>query len=206
MPLLAVSMPTPISTPEPERHRGRPSLSEEEHEARRLARNRARREQRRAARAAAEAPPPPILEPLPTPPPVEVAPPAPLHVYFALGQRARALLGFGLGAFVPLASYMEIHFEVAAHPQLWFLVAGALVYSAISVYTWAVEAFHYRLKAVGFVVLLEGTMTFCSIAWLSLAGLAILMILNAVTAAVTLQARKTRPADSPDSGLSFLTR
>jgi hypothetical protein len=105
------------------------------------------------------------------------------------------LLGFGLGAFVPLASYMEIHFEVGHHPQLWFLVAGALAYSAISVYTWAVEAFHYRLKALGFVVLLEGTMTFCSILWLSLAGLAILMILNAITAAVTLQAR------SPESGL-----
>lgn len=96
---------------------------------------------------------------------------------------------------MPLASYMEIHFEVGHHPQLWFLVAGALAYSAISVYTWAVEAFHYQLKALGFVVLLEGTMTFCSILWLSLAGLAILMILNAITAAVTLQAR------SPDSGL-----
>jgi hypothetical protein len=191
-------MPTPISTPEPERHRGRPSLSEEEREERRQARNKARREQRRAARAAAVVPPPPpIVEPLPAPPsPVEVAPPAPPRVYFALGQRARAVLGFGLGTFVPLASYMEIHFEVGKHPALWFLVAGALVYSAISVYTWAVEAFHYRLKAIGFVVLLEGTMTFCSILWLSLAGLAILMILNAITAAVTLQGRS-----SPDSGL-----
>jgi hypothetical protein len=197
-PLAAVSMPTPISTPEPERHRGRPSLTDEEREARRLARNQARREQRKAARAAAVAPPPPIVEPLPPPPPpsVESAPPAPPRIYFALGRRARALLGFGLGAFVPLASYTEIHMEVGKHPELWFLVAGALVYSAISVYTWAVEAFHYRLKAIGFVVLLEGTMTFCSILWLSLAGLAILMILNAITAAVTLQGR-----NSPDSGL-----
>lgn len=193
MPLLATvpTPPTPISAPEPERHRGRPALTDEEREERRLARNKARREQRQAAHVAVEPPPPAVEpeEPQPTPPP------APPHVYFALGQRARALLGFGLGAFVPLASYMEIHFEVGHHPQLWFLVAGALAYSAISVYTWAVEAFHYQLKALGFVVLLEGTMTFCSILWLSLAGLAILMILNAITAAVTLQAR------SPDSGL-----
>jgi len=193
MPLLAaVSMPTPISEPEPERHRGRPALTDEEREARRLARNKARREQRQAAHVAVEPPPPPAVEPQE---PQPIPPPAPPRVYFALGQRARALLGFGLGAFVPLASYMEIHFEVGHHPQLWFLVAGALAYSAISVYTWAVEAFHYRLKALGFVVLLEGTMTFCSILWLSLAGLAILMILNAITAAVTLQAR------SPESGL-----
>ena len=126
-PLAAVSMPTPISTPEPERHRGRPSLTDEEREARRLARNQARREQRKAARAAAVAPPPPIVEPLPPPPPppVEAAPPAPPRIYFALGRRARALLGFGLGAFVPLASYTEIHMEVGKHPALWFLVAEA---------------------------------------------------------------------------------
>lgn len=219
---LLATLPAPHSEPEPSRHPGRPPLSVEEREARRQARNQARnqarRDQRRAAREAQTPLPAMEAAPLPAPPPVVCAAPsvpeAPPRVYFALGQRARALLGFGLGAFVPLASYMEIHFEVGTHPQLWFLVAGALAYSAISVYTWAVEAFHYRLKALGFVVLLEGTMTFCSIAWLSLAGLAILMILNAITAAVTLQ--RPEPASgfesmeanqlrrSPDSGLSIL--
>ena len=193
---LLATLPNPSSTPKPTR-RGRPPLSPEEHEQRRRDRNRARREQRRAAHESAQ---PPVVE-VAEPEPLAVAPP---RVYFALGQRARALLGFGLGAFVPLASYMEIHFEVGTHPQLWFLVAGALAYSAISVYTWAVEAFHYRIKALGFVVLLEGTMTFCSITWLSLAGLAILMILNAITAAVTLQARTPHIERSPDSGLSIL--
>lgn len=213
---LLATVPTPSGIAEVT-HRGRPPLSPEERERRRSARNKVRREQRRAARAAIEqqqtpasAPPqPPATDPQQAPP-TSATP----RVYFALGQRARAVLGFGLGAFVPLASYMEIHFEVAAHPQLWFLVAGALAYSAISVYTWAVKAFHYRLKALGFVVLLEGTMTFCGIEWLSLAGLSILMVLNAITAAVTLQ--RPEPASgfesmeanqlrrSPDSGLSIL--
>jgi hypothetical protein len=74
------------------------------------------------------------------------------------------------------------------------LVAGGLVYSAFSVFGWARQAFNHRLKALGFVVLLEGTLTFCSVVWLSLAGLAILMVLNGVTAAVTLQT----PAEEPE--------
>lgn len=106
---------------------------------------------------------------------------------FRKGGRLSALVGLILGGFVPLASYTLVHLEVATRPLLWVLVAGGLIYSAISVYAWARQAFGYRLKALGFVVLLEGTLTFCSVQWLSLAGLAILMVLNGVTAAVTLQ-------------------
>jgi len=61
------------------------------------------------------------------------------------------------------------------------------VYSAFSVFGWAKKAFRHTLKALGFVVLLEGTLTFCSVRWLSLAGLAILMTLNGAAAAVALQ-------------------
>jgi hypothetical protein len=106
---------------------------------------------------------------------------------FAAGNRLSAFVGLILGGFVPLASYTLIHQEVASRPALWALVAGGLVYSAFSVYGWGRQAFDHRWKALGFVVLLEGTLTFCSIAWLSLTGLAILMVLNGVTAAVTLQ-------------------
>jgi hypothetical protein len=109
---------------------------------------------------------------------------------FQQGGRLSALVGLVLGGFVPLASYTLIHQEVAARPQLWALVAGGLVYSAISVYAWACQAFENRMKALGFVVLLEGTLTFCSVRWLSLAGLAILMVLNGVSAAVILQKPK----------------
>ncbi len=106
---------------------------------------------------------------------------------FSRGGRLSAFVGLILGGFVPLASYTLIHLEVATRPLLWILVCGGLIYSAISVYGWALQAFHYRLKALGFVILLEGTLTFCSVRWLSLAGLAILMVINGLSAAVMLQ-------------------
>lgn len=109
---------------------------------------------------------------------------------FRSGSRLSALVGLVLGSFVPLASFTLIHMEVAARPRMWALVGGGLVYSAISVYGWAAHAFENRFKALGFVILLEGTLTFCHVVWLSLAGLAILMTLNGVTAAVTLQKPK----------------
>lgn len=174
---LAIVPSTP-STSQPTRHRGRPALTPEERVARIEARKLARRKTPQQLPAAMTPEDPPAVVPLPP------------RVYFVLSQRARAFLGLALGAFVPLASYSIVHIEVARRPQLWVLVAGGLAYSAISVYTWAVQAFHYRLKALGFVVLLEGTLTFCTILWLSLSGLAILMILNAITAATTLQKPK----------------
>ena len=184
--------------PESTRHRGRPPLPPAE----RAARAEARKETRRLARHQSHH----ALKVVPAQDSIPV--PAP-HVYFALGQRARALLGFAVGAFVPLASYTVVHTEVSTRPLMWFLVAGGLLYSSTSVYSWAVQMFHWRLRALGFVVLLESTLTFCNIHWLGLAGLAILMLLNALNAAVALQqskitevlATEDEPCYSPDSGL-----
>jgi hypothetical protein len=106
------------------------------------------------------------------------------QLLFTLKNCLLALFGFALGGFVPLASYTLIHQEVSKRPALWALVAGGLVYSAVSVYTWGVTFFQYRLKAAGFVVLLEGTLTFCSIRWLCLSGLSILIVLNGISAAI----------------------
>jgi len=106
---------------------------------------------------------------------------------FRHGNRFAALFGFLLGGFVPVASYTLIHYEAAERPLLWILIAGGLIYSAISVYTWAKLAFQYTLKALGFVVLLEGIMTFGNTQWLSLSGLGILILLNGISAAMTLQ-------------------
>jgi hypothetical protein len=186
------------------RHRGRPALTPAE----RAARIEARKEKRRADRLQARHALAVVTTHESTPAPAPPTPAAP-HVYFALGQRARALLGFAVGAFVPLASYMVVHTEVDKRPLMWFLVAGGLLYSSTSVYTWAVQMFHWRLRALGFVVLLESTLTFCGIRWLGLAGLAILMLLNALNAAVALQqagasaapVTEADPCYSPDSGL-----
>jgi hypothetical protein len=46
--------------------------------------------------------------------------------------------------------------------------------------------------SLGWVVLLEGTMTACKIVWLSLAGLAILIVLDGITTAITITLQKPR--------------
>lgn len=155
---------------EAKRGRGRPRLAPEVIQARNEERTRTR--DRRAEQEALAA----------TANPVEQA-----RMAFGRGNRLSAAVGLVLGGFVPLASYTLVHLEVSRRPLLWVLVVGGLVYSAFSVYGWARKAFRHRAKALGFVVLLEGTLTFCSVPWLSLAGLAILMVLNGVTAAVALQ-------------------
>ena len=53
----------------------------------------------------------------------------------------------------------------------------------------AEQAFRIWIKAMGFVLLLEGTVTFAKEHWLSLAGLVILMAINGISAAVALQAK-----------------
>jgi hypothetical protein len=108
---------------------------------------------------------------------------------FRRGNRFFAFGGLLVGGFIPLGSYTLIHQEVAAKPYLWALVAGGLLYSSTSVFLWAVSYFHNKLKAIGFVILLEGILTLSSVEWLSITGLAILMSLNAVTAAMPPQAK-----------------
>jgi hypothetical protein len=111
---------------------------------------------------------------------------------FRSGNRLSALVGLIMGGFVPLASYALIHLEVGKRPTLWVLVAGGLVYSALNMFGWMQRLFGNRWMALGWVVLLEGTMTACSIAWLSLTGLSILMILDGITTAITITLQKPR--------------
>lgn len=101
-----------------------------------------------------------------------------------------AALGLFMGGLVPIAVYALVHNEVIYHPWYWLMAMGGLAYSAISVYHWAESAFHMRIKAVGFVLLLEGTVTFSKETWLGLTGLAFLVLINGVSAAVALQAKK----------------
>jgi hypothetical protein len=118
------------------------------------------------------------------------------QVRLALKARNRlaASLGAVLGGFVPIASYTLAHGEIdASHPlyaQLpaW-LVVGALLFSARSVYAWGRQAFGEAVKALGFVVLLEGVLVASQTPWLSCAALAILVAVNAVATAVGLVAR-----------------
>ena len=114
---------------------------------------------------------------------------------FMPGARLAAMVGLVIGGFVPMASYTLVHFEVANNPLLWILVVGALLYSGITVFKWALAAFGNQVKAAGFVVLLEGILTFSHIHALSLSALGILIFINAVSSACALQVRKEIEAD-----------
>lgn len=92
-------------------------------------------------------------------------------------------IGALIGALVPIATYTVGHAELEAAG--WASVPGAIVvggcaFSAITVYKWGRRAFDSALKAVGFVVLAEGVMSFSHVAWLSLVVLGFLTAINAV--------------------------
>lgn len=104
-------------------------------------------------------------------------------------NRSAMVCGGVLGAFVPVASFVLAHGagEVQAHPSLWVLVAGALLFSARSVYDFAMAAFHgSKAKAMGFVVLIEGTLVFAHTPILGYTALALLAGINAVATGINL--------------------
>ncbi len=105
-------------------------------------------------------------------------------------NRLAAFTGVMLGGFVPLASYWIAHHEVVGAgywmPVMVTLVFGGLIYSAKTVYQWARVAFDCPWKAVGFVVLLEGTMIFSNTMWLGVTALSLLIGMNAIATGCTL--------------------
>lgn len=109
---------------------------------------------------------------------------------FAPARRLSAALGFILGGFVPVATFTLVHAAVATHPALWLLVAGGLLYSALSVFGWAQLTFESTAKALGFVLLTEGVLTFAPVLALSIAALLILVSINGISATVALQTRR----------------
>jgi VIT1/CCC1 family predicted Fe2+/Mn2+ transporter len=112
------------------------------------------------------------------------------------GNRLGTAVGAVLGGFVPLASYTMAHSEAAANPVMWVLVAAGLGYSATTVFDWARVAFKNPIKALGFVALLEGVMTFSRTHWLGIAGLALLIAINATATGCNLVADKRQAASA----------
>ena len=93
--------------------------------------------------------------------------------------------GFILGGFVPVASFILAHYEVRPDAPLYsqvptLLVLAGLVYSAKTVFDWARVAFRHPAKALGFVVLTEGVMTFSHTPALAYAALTLLVVINGV--------------------------
>ena len=105
------------------------------------------------------------------------------QIKLAFGNPLPLLIGALIGALVPVAMYTVGHAELATAG--WGSVPGAIViggclFSAITVYKWGRRAFDSALKALGFVVLSEGVMTFSQTPWLSLLMLSFLVAINAV--------------------------
>lgn len=119
-----------------------------------------------------------------------------VKIGFQKQNRIAMIAGAIIGGFIPLATYVTAHCEVDPTAPLYFqlpslMVIGGLIYSAMTVFSWAKVAFKNPVKAVGFVVLLEGTMTFShsgvgGVPILSLAALALLVSINAIAAGAML--------------------
>jgi hypothetical protein len=97
-------------------------------------------------------------------------------------NRIASFCGAFFGGIIPLGVYIISHYELSKNPWMWVLVIGGLAYSALTVFDWAVMAFKHKTKAFGFVVLLEGVMTFSGTGWLSIVYLMALMVVNSVAA------------------------
>lgn len=130
-------------------------------------------------------------------------PPKPLgvveQVTLALRPKARlaTFMGFLLGGFVPLASYVVAHYEIDYAASLFsqvavLLVFGGLVYSARTVYEWGKLAFQSPGKAVGFVVLAEGVMITSHTSWLALSALAYLIAINGIATGCNLALHRSK--------------
>jgi hypothetical protein len=101
-------------------------------------------------------------------------------------HRLALFIGSLLGGFVPIATFMLARYETQATPLKWILVAGGLLYSALTVFRWGTIAFESRYKAVGFCVLIEGVAIFASTLIVALAALACLAFINGIATTSTL--------------------
>lgn len=105
------------------------------------------------------------------------------QIRLALAHPLPLAVGALLGALVPVATYTVGHEELGAAG--WASVPGAVVvggclFSARTVYGWTRRAFRGWSKALGFVLMAEGVMTFSQTPWLSLLMLGFLVAINAV--------------------------
>lgn len=97
-----------------------------------------------------------------------------------------------LGGFIPIATFLIVHHDLPLidlnGPILStifrllevLLVIGGLVFSAKTCVAWTSQAFQDRVKAIAWVVLLEGVMILSPIHHLSMVGLGLLVAINGI--------------------------
>ena len=96
------------------------------------------------------------------------------------GQRLASVVGAIVGAVVPVLVYRIAHHHAGDTPALWLIVAGGLLFSASSVYSWGLRLFGGAwYKAGGFTVLIELSTVFVK-GWESKLALAVLILINAI--------------------------
>jgi hypothetical protein len=111
-------------------------------------------------------------------------------------NRVATYLGCLLGGIVPFVSYVVAHHEIdtsastARNVASAALVAGGLLFSARTVYEWGRLAFRAGGKALGFVLLMEGTMIASRTPWLALTALVYLVAVNGIATGCTLSLNK----------------
>lgn len=112
-----------------------------------------------------------------------------------------SLVGIILGSIVPLTTFMVAHYEWKKWLSIYtLLVAGGLLFSANSVFSWTKSAFRSSIKALGFVVLVEGAMICSKIVWVGYLGLAILIGINAVASGANLVIKPAPKKPSWETG------
>jgi len=118
---------------------------------------------------------------------------------FSHKHRRAAMIGSVLGAWVPLSAFVVSHTEVDytqplyAQIAVWVVVA-CLGFSMPKVYQWGKNAFHSALAGMCFALLTETLMVVSHNIYLSVAGLIILVGINAVSAAVNLSLQQRKPS------------
>jgi hypothetical protein len=118
---------------------------------------------------------------------------------FKPGGRIAACLGMLTGGSIPAITFCVAHrvlplYHVLSFTYLgmldglmWVVVLGGQVCSALKVYKWFLAAYRSRIEAVGAMICLELVMTFAPYVRLSEVALAVLVFVNGVYCAGSLQ-------------------
>ena len=97
-------------------------------------------------------------------------------------HKLATFIGLLVGSVIPVLVYRVAHVHTVHTPALWLIVAGGLLFSGTSVFTWANKLWDEWYKAGGFTVLLELTTVFVN-GWESWIALTVLILINSVNMA-----------------------
>jgi hypothetical protein len=131
---------------------------------------------------------------------------AQIQMTFCRENMLAAVIALLFGGVIPIITFVVKHYDIKADVGLFaqvttYIVAAGMIFSSLTVYKWALVAYRttYKdsvgdewtcwssyIKAFGTVVLIEGTMVFSGIYWLSCLALGILILVNGVAVACNL--------------------